>query len=85
MNPVGSTELPPEGFEDLVEDENFASQRTPYLPHVRLGVQPPRWTTKFTLHTPKLPQGVQLVSTMTGKLDRLKYIDHDMNDHGKFP
>ena len=22
---------------------------------------------------------------MTGKIDRLKYADHDMNNHGKFP
>ena len=40
---------------------------------------------KFTLHTPSLPPGVQLVGTMTGKIDRLKYTDHDTNDHGKFP
>ena len=26
-----------------------------------------------------------MVRTMTGKIDRLKYADHDTNDHGKFP
>ena len=36
------------------------------------------------LRTPSLPQGVQLVGTMTGKIDRLKYTDHDTNDRGKF-
>ena len=60
-------------------------QRPPYLPPVRLGVQLPRQTKKFTLRTPSLPPGVQLVGTMTGKIDRLKYVDHDTNDHGKFP
>ena len=61
MNPAGSVELPPEGFEDFSEDENVASQCPPYLLPVRPGVQPPRWTTKFTLRTPLLPQDVQLV------------------------
>ena len=31
MNPPGSVELPPEGFEDFGEDENVAPQRPPYL------------------------------------------------------
>ena len=84
MNPPGSTELPPEGFEDFGEDENVALQFPPYLSPVRPGFQPPRWTAKFTLRTPSLPQGVQLVRTMTGKIDQLKYADHDTNDHGKF-
>ena len=35
MNPAGSTELHPEGFEDFGEDENVASQRPPYLPPIR--------------------------------------------------
>ena len=26
-----------------------------------------------------------MVGTMTGKLDRIKYANHDMNDRGKFP
>ena len=78
MNPSGSAEIPPKG------DENVASQHPPYLSPVRPRVQPPRRTTKFTLCTPLLPQGVQLVGTMTGKIDRLKYAEHDMNDRGKF-
>ena len=78
MNPLGE-------FKDFGEDENVASHRTPYLPPVRPGVQPPRQTTKFTLCTPLLPQGVQLVRTMTGKIYRLKYAEHDTNDRGKFP
>ena len=85
MNPSGSAELPPEGFEDFGEDENMASQHPPYLLPIRPGVQPPPWTAKFTLRTPSLPQDVKLVGTMTGKIDRLKYVDHDMNDRGKFP
>ena len=28
---------------------------------------------------------MQLVGTMTGKIDWLKYADHDTNDRGKFP
>ena len=63
MNPSGSAEVP---FE---EDENIAPQHPPYLPPVRPGVQLPRWMKKFTLHTPSLPPGVQLVRTMTGKVD----------------
>ena len=62
MNPLGE-------FEDLGEDENVAPQHPPYLPPVRPGVHPPRWTAKFTLCTPSLPQGVQFVGTMTGKVD----------------
>ena len=77
MNPLGE-------FEEFGEDENVAPQPPPYLPPVRPGVQPPRQTAKFTLRTPSLPQGVQLVRTMTGKIDRLKYVDHDTNDRGKF-
>ena len=84
MNPVGSAELPPEGFEDFGEDENVASQRPPYLSPIQLGFQPPQWTAKFTLRTPSLPQGVKLVGTMTSKIDRLKYTDHDTNNRGKF-
>ena len=76
---------PPGEFEDLGEDENVAPQRPPYLPPVRPGVHPSRRTAKFTLRTPSLPQCVQLVGTMTGKIDWLKYADHDTNDHGKFP
>ena len=26
-----------------------------------------------------------MIGNMTGKIDRLKYSDHDTNDHGKFP
>ena len=63
MNPSGSAEIPFEG------DENITPQRPPYLQPVRLGVQPPRWNAKFTLRTPSLPQRVQLVGTMTGKID----------------
>ena len=85
MNPSGSAEVPPEGFEDFGEDENVASQYPPYLRPVRPGFQAPRRIAKFTLHTPSLPQGVKLVGTMKGKIDRLKYADHDTNDHGKFP
>ena len=74
MNPSSSAEIPSEG------DDNIAPQCPPYLQPVRPGVQPPRWNAKFTLCTPSLPQGVQLVGTMIGKIDRLKYADHDMND-----
>ena len=28
---------------------------------------------------------MQLVGTMTGKVDQLRYADHDTNDRGKFP
>ena len=79
MNPSGSAEIPPEG------DENIAPQRPPYILFVRPGFQPPWWISKFMLRTPLLPQGVQLVGTMTGKIDQLKYVDHDTNDRGKFP
>ena len=79
MPPSGSTEVP------LAEDENIALKHPPYLPPVRPGVQPPWRINKFTLRTPSLPPGVQLVGTMTWKVDRLKYVDHDTNDHGKFP
>ena len=79
MNPSGSAKIPYKG------DENIAPQRPPYLHPIQPRAQPPRWNAKFTLHTPSLPQGVQLVGTMTGKIDRLKYAYHDMNDHGKFP
>ena len=79
MNPSSSTEIPSKG------DENIAPQRPPYLQPVRPGVQPPRRNAKFTLRTTSLPQGVQLVGTMTGKIDRLKYVYHDMNDRVKFP
>ena len=79
MNPSGSAEVP---FE---EDEKIALQCPPYLPPVRPGVQLPWRTKKFTLRTPSLPPGVQLVGTMTRKIDRLKYADHDTNDQGKFP
>ena len=84
MNPSGSAQIPPKGFEDFGEAENVASHRPPYLPPVRPGVQLPQWTKKFTLRTPSLPLGVQLIETMTGKVDRLKYTDHNTNDRGKF-
>ena len=79
MNPSSSVEIPSKG------DENIAPQHPPYLQPVRPGVQPPWWNAKFTLRTPSLPQGVQLVGTMIGKIDRLKYADHETNDQGKFP
>ena len=79
MNLSGSVEIPPKG------DENISSQHPSYLPPIRPGVQPPRRIDKFTLCTTSLPQGVKLVSTMTGKIDWLKYADHDTNDCGKFP
>ena len=79
MNPPGSAKIPLEG------DEDIAPQRPPYLQPIRPGVKPPRRNTKFTLCTPSLPLGVQLVKMMTGKIDRLKYADHDTNDRGKFP
>ena len=79
MNPSGSAEIPPEG------DENVASQRPPYLSPIQPGVQLPRRTKNFTLRTPSVPPGVQLVGTMSGKIDRLKYAYHDTNDLGKFP
>ena len=85
MNPSGSTEVTLAGFEDFSEVENVASHRPPYLPPIRPRVQLPQRTKKFTLRTPSLALGVQLVGTMTGKVDRLKYVDHDTNDHGKFP
>ena len=79
MPPSVSAEVPP------AEDEKIAPKHPPYLPPVQPGVQPPRRANNFTLCTPSLPPGVQLVETMTGKIDRLKYADHDTNDHGKFP
>ena len=79
MDPPGSTEIPIEG------EENIAPQRPPYLQPIRPGFKPPRRNAKFTICTPSLPPGVQLVGTMTGKIDRLKYADHDTNDRGKFP
>ena len=72
---------PPGEFEYFGEDENVAPQHPPIRPRV----QPPRRISKFTLRTPSLPQGVQSVEMMIGKLDRLKYADHDTNDCGKFP
>ena len=41
MNPSGSTEIPPEGFEDFSKAENLASHRPRYLLPVRPGVQLP--------------------------------------------
>ena len=79
MNPSGSAKVPP------IEYENIAPKRRPYLPPVPPRVQPPRRLKKFTVRTPSLPLGVQLVGTMIGELDRLKYVDHDTNDRGKFP
>ena len=79
MNPPGSAEIPLEG------DEDIAPQWKPYLQPIRPGIKPPRRSAKFTICTPSLPLGVQLVETMTGKIDRLKYVDHDTNDRGKFP
>ena len=78
MPPSGSAEVPP------AEDENIALKHPSYLPPIQPGVHPPRRTNNFTLRTPSLPPSVQLVGTMTGKIDRLKYVDHDTNDHGKF-
>ena len=79
MNPPGSVETPLEG------DENIAPQQPPYLQPIRPGFKLPRWSAKFTICTPSLLPGVQLVETMTGKIDRLKYADHDTNGRGKFP
>ena len=79
MNPPGSTEIPLEG------DEDIAPQRPPYLHPIQLGVKLPQRSAKFTICTPLLPPSVQLVGMMTVKIDRLKYADHDTNDHGKFP
>ena len=79
MDPPSSAQVPTE------EDEHIEPLRPPYLHPIRPGVQPPRRTKQFTLSTPSLPPGVQLVGTMTGKIDRLKYADHDTNDHIKFP
>ena len=79
MNPPGSVEIPSEG------EENIAPRWTPYVLPLRPGVKPPRWSKQFTISTPSLPPGVQLVGTMTGKIDQLKYSDHDTSDHGRFP
>ena len=79
MNPPGSAEIPLEG------DEDIAPQWPPYLQPILPGVKPPRWSAKFTVCTPSLPPSVQLVETMIGKIDWLKYANHDTNDHGKFP
>ena len=79
MDLPGSAEIPIEGEEKIVP------QRPPYLQPIRPGVKPPRQNAKFTICIPSLPPGVQLVGTMIGKIDRLKYADHDMNDRGKFP
>ena len=79
MEPSGSAQAPAGGR------ENIPPPRPPYLPPVRPGTALPRWTKQFTLATPSLPPGVQLIGSMTGKIDRLKYSDHDTNDHGKFP
>ena len=57
MHSSGSAEVPP------IEDEKIAPKHPPYLPPVRPGVQPPQRLKKFTLRTPSLPPGVQLVGT----------------------
>jgi len=79
MEPSGSAQDPTRGR------ENIPPPRPPYLPPVRPGTTLPRRTKQFTLATPSLPAGVQLIGSMTGKIDRLKYSDHDTNDYGKFP
>ena len=79
MDPTGLVEIPSD------TEENIAPRRPPYIPPLRPGVQPPRRNAKFTICTPSLPPGVQLVGTMIGKIDRLKYADHDTSDRGKFP
>ena len=65
--------------------ENIAPPRPPYLQPIHPDAKIPRRTKQVTLTTPSLPPGVQLVGSMTGKIDWLKYSDHDTNDHGKFP
>ena len=79
MDPLGSVEIPSEG------EENIAPRRPAYVPPLRPGVKPPRRNKQFTISTPSLPPGVQLVGTMTGKIDRLKYSNHDTSDRDRFP
>ena len=79
MDPPGSVEIPSEG------EENIAPRRPAYVPPLRPGVKPPRRNKQFTISTPSLPPGVQLVGTITGKIDQLKYSDHDTSDRGRFP
>ena len=79
MDLPGSVEIPSEG------EENIAPRWPPYISPLRPGVKPPRQNKQFTRSTPSLPPGVQLVGTMTGKIDWLKYADHDTSDRGKFP
>ena len=40
---------------------------------------------KFSLLTPSLPKFVVKEGSMVGKVDKLKYADHDNNDIEKFP
>ena len=79
MDPTSSAQVP------AGSRENIAPPRPPYLQLVRPGAKLPRRTKQFTLTTPSLPQGVQLIGSMTWKIDQLKYNDHNTNDHGKFP
>ena len=79
MDPTGSVEIPSD------TEDNIAPRRPPYIPPLRTGVKPPRRNKQFTINTPSLPPGVQLVGTMTGKIDRLKYADHDTSDCENFP
>ena len=79
MDPPGSVEIPSDG------EENIAPRRPPYIPPLRPRFKPPRRSKQFTISTPSLPLGVQLVGTMTGKIDWLKYADHDTSGRGKFP
>ena len=79
MDPPGSVEIPSH------REEHIAPRRPPYVPPLRPGVKPPRQSKQFTISTPSLPPGVQLVGSMIGKIDRLKYSDHDTSDRGKFP
>ena len=79
MNPPGLVEIPSD------VEEPITPRRPTYVPPLQPGVKPPRQNKQFTIGTPSLPPGVQLVRSMTGKIDWLKYSDHDTSDHSKFP
>ena len=76
---------PEEAVESSSEEENLQPQRPPYLAPVPAGVKPPRQRTNFALLTPSLPKAVLKVGSMVGRVDKLKYSDHDTNDRENFP
>ena len=45
----------------------------------------PRKQKELTLSLPQIPDGVKVVSDMLGYVNKLKYVDHDVENIGKFP